>query len=258
MIFNRFKRMEVLIESFQHLTDPDWIIRNGGLYLILLILFIETGIIVGFFLPGDPLLFISGMIIASANEVQYPFSSQILNLPFWMTLFTVSTILGNFFGYWFGYKFKHIVNRKKDTWFLKRKHIQTAHDFYEKRGGFAIAIARFLPVVRTFAPIIAGTVEMNFRKFAFYNVMGAVAWVTSITSLGYVLGENPWVQKNIEFVLLGLVAVVTAPVLLKLLMKKNNKSTDLIHLNSDEINDKETESDSQESLELITETKENL
>ena len=212
--------MDFILESLQYLLDPDWIMKNGGLYLVLLILFIETGIIIGFFLPGDPLLFVSGMVIASAYETPYPFETQIFNLLFWMVLFTGSTILGNFFGYWFGYKFKHVVNRKEDTWFLKRKHIQTAHDFYEKRGGFAIAIARFLPIVRTFAPIIAGTVEMNFKKFAMYNVVGAIVWVVSITSLGYILGDIPWVKNNLEYILIGLVLVVTTPVIIKLMTKK--------------------------------------
>ena len=219
--------MDALLESLQYLLDPDWILKNGGLYLILLILFIETGVIIGFFLPGDPLLFISVMVIASAHETPYPFETQIFNLVFWMILFTTSTILGNFFGYWFGYKFKHIVNRKEDTWFLKRKHIQTAHDFYEKRGGFAIAIARFLPIVRTFAPIIAGTVEMNFKKFAMYNVIGAIVWVVSLTSLGYILGDIPWIKNNLEYILIGLVFLVTAPVIIKL-MTKNEKTNQTI------------------------------
>ncbi len=194
--------------------------RHGGLYLVLIILFIETGIIFGFFLPGDPLLFVSGMVLAAAGESTQLFETQIFNLLFWMLLFIISTIAGNFFGYWFGFKFKHIVNRTEDTWFLKRKHIRTAHDFYEKKGGFAIAIARFLPIVRTFAPIIAGTVEMDFKKFAYYNVVGAVIWVGSITTLGYVLGDIPWVQANLEYILLGLVLLVTAPVFLKLFFKK--------------------------------------
>lgn len=219
--------MDAILESLQYLLDPDWIMKNGGLYLILLILFIETGVIIGFFLPGDPLLFVSGMVIASATETPYPFETQIFNLVFWMLLFTTSTILGNFFGYWFGYKFKHVVKRKEDTWFLKRKHIQTAHDFYEKRGGFAIAIARFLPIVRTFAPIIAGTVEMNFKKFAMYNVIGAIVWVVSITSLGYILGDIPWVKNNLEYILIGLVLLVTAPVIIKL-MTKNEKTNQTI------------------------------
>jgi len=212
--------MDFILEFLHYLTDPDWIMRHGGLYLVLLILFIETGIIFGFFLPGDPLLFVSGMVLAAAGESTQLFETQLFNLLFWMLLFTVSTIAGNFFGYWFGFKFKHIVNRTDDTWFLKRKHIRTAHDFYEKKGGYAIAIARFLPIVRTFAPIIAGTVEMDFKKFAYYNVVGAIIWVGSITTLGYVLGDIPWVQANLEYILLGLVLLVTAPVILKLFIKK--------------------------------------
>lgn len=214
--------MDIVLNSFQHLLDADWIMKNGGLYLVLVILFIETGIIIGFFLPGDPLLFISGVIIASADEVHYPFANQFLNLPFWMLLFIGSTILGNFAGYWFGNKFKHVVERKEDTWFLKRKHIQTAHVFYKKRGGFTIAIARFLPIVRTFAPIIAGTVDMNFREFTFYNIVGAIVWVGSITSLGYVLGDNLWVIHNLGYIIIGLVLIVTAPVIVKLFVKKRN------------------------------------
>ncbi|HAV01670.1 MAG TPA: alkaline phosphatase [Chryseobacterium sp.] len=212
--------MDFILEFLHYLTDPDWIMRHGGLYLVLLILFIETGIIFGFFLPGDPLLFVSGMVLAAAGESTQLFETQLFNLLFWMLLFTVSTIAGNFFGYWFGFKFKHIVNRTDDTWFLKRKHIRTAHDFYEKKGGYAIAIARFLPIVRTFAPIIAGTVEMDFKKFAYYNVVGAIIWVGSITTLGYVLGDIPWVQANLEYILLDLVLLVTAPVILKLFIKK--------------------------------------
>lgn len=214
--------MEIVIESIQHLLDPDWIMKNGGLYLVLLILFIETGIIIGFFLPGDPLLFISGMVIASTNEIHYPFSESIFNLFFWMILFMTSTVLGNLFGYWFGNRFSHVVNREKDTWFLKRKHVNAAKDFYDKKGGFAIVIARFLPVVRTFAPIIAGTVKMDYKKFTYFNIFGAVLWVASLTSLGYILGNNNWVKSNLEYIILGIVLLVTAPVILKLIFNKKS------------------------------------
>ncbi|MBY5958210.1 VTT domain-containing protein [Membranicola marinus] len=215
--------MDILFDSFEHLLDPDWIMQNGGLYLVLLILFIETGVFFGFFLPGDPLLFVSGMLIASVDEA-YPFSLEILNLPYWLLLFMGSTIVGNFFGYWFGHKFTHFVNRKEDTWFLKQKHVQAANEFYDKRGGFAVAIARFLPIVRTFAPIVAGTVKMDFKNFTFYNVLGAVLWVGSITTLGYVLGETPWVLRNLEYIILGIILIVTLPVVLKLTLKKRIKA----------------------------------
>lgn len=210
--------MDILFESFQHLLDPDWIMQNGGLYLVLLVLFIETGVFFGFFLPGDPLLFISGMVIASADKA-YPFSSEFSNLLFWMLIFTVSAILGNFLGYWSGHKFASVFNRKEDTWFLKRKHMNAANEFYANKGGFAISIARFLPVVRTFAPIVAGTVKMDFKKFAFYNILGAVIWVGSLTSLGYILGDNIWVKRNLEFIIIGIILTVTLPVILKFVFK---------------------------------------
>lgn len=211
--------MEIIFESFQHLLDPDWIMHNGGLYLVLIILFIETGVFFGFFLPGDPLLFISGMVIASA-EGAYPFSTEVLNLPFWMVLFTASTIMGNFLGYWSGNKFSHVFNREEDTWFLKRKHMDAAKEFYASKGGFAISIARFLPIVRTFAPIVAGTVKMDYKTFTFYNILGAILWVVSLTGLGYLLGDNPWVKSNLEYIILGIVVLVTAPVIYRLIFKK--------------------------------------
>ncbi len=208
--------MELIFESFQHFLDPDWIMKNGGLYLVLIILFVETGVFFGFTLPGDPLLFISGMVIASVEESHYPFSSEYLNLPFWMVLFMISTILGNYFGYWFGNRFRFLIQGDKETWLIKRKHIRTATEFYEKRGGFTIAVARFLPIIRTFAPIIAGTVKMDMKKFTYYNILGAVLWVGSLVFLGYLLGDNAWVKANLEYIIIGIIVVVTAPVIFKL------------------------------------------
>lgn len=212
--------MEFFFESLKHILDPDWIMNNGGLYLVLLILFIETGIFIGFFLPGDPLLFVAGMVIASANDTPYPFDTDVMNLIFWMVLFSSATMLGYFVGYKFGEKFGHVLERKKDSLLFKKRYIDTAKEFYEKRGGFTVGISRFLPVVRTFAPIVAGMVKMGFRKFSFYNVLGALIWVVSITSLGYILGEHPWIQKNLEFVILGIVLLVTMPVILKIAFKR--------------------------------------
>lgn len=212
--------MEIIVESFQHLLDPDWIMNNGGLYLVLIILFIETGLFFGFFLPGDPLLFVSGMVIATATETPYPFDGSMLNLWFWMSLFILATVLGYYVGYWFGNRFGFALQRKQDNWFFKRKYIDSAHEFYQRKGGFAIAISRYLPIVRTFAPIIGGMVKMDFKKFSFYNILGAIIWVISITSLGYILGENTWVKNNLEFIIIGLVLVVTAPVLFQMVFKK--------------------------------------
>lgn len=196
--------------------------EQGGLYLILIILFIETGLFFGFFLPGDPLLFISGIIIANTTDVSYPFDVELLNLLFWGVLFIISTILGNFVGYWTGKKFGHrFTNKEKKSWLIKPKHIEGAQQFYKKRGGFAVLMARFVPIARTFIPIIGGIVGMNIRHFATYNVLGAILWVGTLTSLGYVLGENEWVKNNLEWTLLGIVLVVTAPVIVKMFVKKS-------------------------------------
>jgi membrane-associated protein len=209
--------VEVFLEFLNNLTNPDWIVANGGLYLLLFIVFAETGILIGFFLPGDPILFISGVIIANLSlGATHP----ILMLLYWMVLISVAAILGNFVGYWCGKYFGHRLLKMKDNWLFKKEYIYRAQEFYEKRGGGAIILARFLPVVRTFAPIVAGIVEMDIRKFSLYNILGAIIWVGTLVTLGYLLGENPWVQQNLEYVIMGIVVLATAPVLSKLFTKK--------------------------------------
>jgi len=217
--------MDVILESFEHLLDPNWIMSKGGLYLVLIILFIETGLFFGFFLPGDPLLFISGMIIANAGDGAIPFDNELYNLFFWGILFVISTILGNIVGYWSGNKFGYLFkgNKEGKRPLIKEKHIESAEEFYQKRGGFAILIARFLPVVRTFVPIVGGIVKMDFKRFMLFNILGAILWVVSITTAGFLLGENQWVQDNLEWTIFGIVAVVTLPVLFKMVFKKKPK-----------------------------------
>lgn len=221
MFFNS-KTIDI-IELLQNLIDPNWIMENGGLLLVLFIIFIETGLLIGFFLPGDPLLFITGVIIASATENQAPMGNSINNLIFWMTLISLAAILGNFTGYWIGKRFSSILLNKRDNWIFKQRHLKTAQHFYQEKGWLAIILARFLPVVRTFAPVIAGIVSMDFKKFTFYSVFGGVLWVGGLTSLGYLLGDNEWVKKNLEVVILSIVLLATSPVLFKLFF--NNKTS---------------------------------
>lgn len=216
--------MDAFLELLKQLIDPDWIVAHGGLFLIAFIIFAETGLFIGFFLPGDSLLFITGMIIAGAKNDPVPFDSHPLNLIFWILFLTVAAILGNMVGYWFGKKSGHLLFERKETWLFKKKHLQHAHDFYEKKGGIAIIAARFLPVVRTFAPIVAGVVEMNYKKFFFYNVIGAAAWVAGLTTLGFVLGENAWIKEHLEWIILALILVTTAPVIFKMFFSKKKTS----------------------------------
>ncbi len=218
--------MHSLLELFKSLTDPVWINNHGGLYIVMFIIFAETGLFVGFFLPGDSLLFITGMIIANLN---LPLSGDIGNLAYWLTLISAAGILGNMVGYWFGKKSGPLLFERKDTFLFKRKHLVQAKEFYDKRGGTAIILARFLPIVRTFAPIVAGIVSMNYKKFMSNNIIGCVAWVVSMTMAGYLLGENVWVKNNLEKIVVIIIFITTAPVLFKMFVSRRKpKPTDKI------------------------------
>jgi membrane-associated protein len=189
----------------------------GGLYLVALIIFAETGLFVGFFLPGDSLLFVTGLMIANSLD---PTDNNLVNLVFWISLISFAGIVGNSVGYWFGKKTGPYLFERKDTMLFKRKHLMQAKEFYEKRGGGAIIFARFLPIVRTFAPIVAGVVKMERKSFFFYNVVGSIAWVGSMILAGYFLGENEWVKHNFEKVVIGIILVTTGPVLFKMIFGK--------------------------------------
>jgi len=213
--------MHEILAALKQMMDADvmsaWVMAHGGLYLVALIIFAETGLFVGFFLPGDSLLFITGLIIATSPA---PFANDVANLIFWMSLLSVAGIIGNMVGYWFGRRTGPLLFERRDTWLFKKKHLFQARDFYEKRGGAAIILARFLPVVRTFAPIVAGVVAMDRKKFFVYNVIGCIAWIVSMTLLGYFLGTNEWVKHNLEKIVIGLILVTTGPVLFKMIFGK--------------------------------------
>jgi membrane-associated protein len=212
--------MQTIIDFFSNLTDPDWIMRYGGLYIVLLIVFIESGLFFGFFLPGDSLLFIAGIIIANTLS---SFVLPVLNLLYWITLIATAGILGNYVGYWFGKKSDRLLFRK-DNWLFKRQYLEQAKVLYDKKGGGAILLARFLPIIRTFAPIVAGMVKMNAAKFSFYNILGSILWSCSIVSAGFLLGENVWVKENLEKIIIGIVLLTTGPVLVKLLIGRKKRS----------------------------------
>jgi membrane-associated protein len=213
--------MHSILELIKNLTDPDWIKGHGGLYVVMFIIFAETGLFVGFFLPGDSLLFITGMIIANSKSAGVP------DLLYWLLLISSAGVIGNMVGYWFGKKSGPLLFERRDTWLFKRKHLHQAKEFYDRRGGSAIILARFLPIVRTFAPIVAGIVKMDRKKFISFNIIGSVAWVVSMTIAGYLLGENVWVKNNLEKIVIIIIFITTAPVLFKMFFgRKQAKTTD--------------------------------
>jgi len=213
--------MHDLLELFRELTKEGWIVAHGGLYIVMFIIFAETGLFVGFFLPGDSLLFVSGMLIAKSHT---PFANPYLDLIYWVILLAFAAIAGNLLGFWFGRKSGHLWFEKRDTWIFKKRHLVQAHEFYEKRGVMAIILGRFLPIVRTFAPLVAGIVDMDRKKFISYSILGALAWVTSMTLAGFLLGKNEWVEKNIDIIVVLIIVITTGPVLFKMIFgrKKTN------------------------------------
>lgn len=195
--------MEVISDFFSKLGNLEDLIKWGGLTVLIIIVFAETGLLVGFFLPGDSLLITAGLLAA-----QEFLDIRILNVSL-----IVAAIAGDQVGYLFGKKTgPKLFNREKSLLFNK-DHLIKAKDFYEKYGGRAIIYARFVPFARTFAPIVAGIGNMNYRKFISFNIFGGIFWVLSMTLLGYFFGNIPFVKKNFEYVIVGVIILSLLPVI---------------------------------------------
>ena len=212
--------------TWKDLITPMFYIINGGLWLMLLIIFAETGLFIGFFFPGDSLLFVAGIFSDKLAASVFDTGNVYLNLLLIIALTTAAGILGNTTGYIFGKSIGKTMFQWKDNILFKKKYLYQAQDFYDKHGGGAIVFARFVPIVRTFAPIVAGIVEMDKRKFAFYNIMGCILWVASMILGGHFLQQ--WILKqfnfdlkqHLEIIVIGIVLVTTAPVIIKLVFGK--------------------------------------
>jgi membrane-associated protein len=226
--------MELLEITFKDLLNPEFYIVNGGLWLFLFIVFAETGLFAGFFLPGDSLLFVAGIY---SNELinkglGINVNSDFLHLTILTVLVIVAGVIGNGVGYWFGRKSGPTLYSRKDSFFFKKKYLQQAHDFYEKNGASTIVIARFLPIIRTFAPIVAGIVGMEKKKFMYYNIVGCVAWAFTMLFAGHYLYKiildkfNFNLKDHLEIIVLGIVLVTTAPVIYKLFFAKKKPVQD--------------------------------
>jgi membrane-associated protein len=185
--------------------DPEKIIRNGGLPLLTLIVFAESGLLVGFFLPGDSLLFIAGFLSSNAGGNVLP------ALPFVLLCTFLAAVIGDQVGYMFGRKVGPALFARPDSRIFKQKYVTKAHGFMERYGAKTIVMARFVPIVRTFAPIVAGVGQMKYRTFVTFNVVGGLLWAVGVTTLGFFLGEIDVVEQNIEIALVAIVAVSLAP-----------------------------------------------
>lgn len=206
--------MYELWDYLQQLINPEWLLREGGFYLVLFVVFAETGLFFGFFLPGDYLLFLAGMFVATGklDASIYALVSGLI----------AAAVLGNFVGYWFGKKTGPVLYLRKDSLFFKKRYIRAAEEYYDKQGAFALIIGRFIPIVRTFAPIVAGVIGVNSRKFAFYNISGAILWVSSLTLLGFFLGRRfeKQIDEYLLYIIIGFIVVTAIPLVWTFLKRR--------------------------------------
>ncbi|MEU4892463.1 VTT domain-containing protein [Streptomyces sp. NPDC044780] len=189
--------------------DPDYLIETFGLLGVLAIVFAESGLLIGFFLPGDSLLFTTGLLV----------TTDVIKQELWLVCVAVAVaaILGDQAGYLFGRKVGPTLFRRPDSKLFKQENVEKAHEFFEKHGPKSLILARFVPIVRTFTPIIAGVSRMNYRSFIIFNVIGGVLWGTGVTLLGSALGKIDFVHQHIEMMLIAIVLLSVIPIVIEYL-----------------------------------------
>ncbi len=198
--------MDGIVEFFQYILNSEEIIRTGGLIVITLIVFAENGLFFAFFLPGDYLVFLAGVFCGTRT----------LDVPIGTLLFSMisAAILGSLIGYLFGRFFGDNLENRRESFFFKKKNIETTRKYFDKYGSRTLIISRFLPIVRTFAPILAGLVRMPWPSFMTYNVVGGCIWILLLTGGGYLFGERfPWIVDYVQYVILFFLAITTFTVI---------------------------------------------
>ncbi|WP_328653105.1 VTT domain-containing protein [Micromonospora sp. NBC_00330] len=193
--------------------DPEWLISTFGLIGILAIIFAESGLLIGFFLPGDSLLFTAGLLVADGHY---------LHQALWLLclLVAVAAIAGDQVGYLFGKRIGPSLFRRPNSRLFKQENVHRANDFFDRHGARSVVLARFVPIVRTFTPIIAGVSRMHYRTFLIYNIIGGTLWGVGVTVLGYFLGQIAFVKANIEIILISIVVVSVLPIGIQLLRSR--------------------------------------
>jgi membrane-associated protein len=208
--------MEGLIEFLKQLVNPESIIRYGGIYLLLFVVFAETGLFVGFFLPGDSLLFTAGLLCSTGFLHIHP--------VLLVTLIIMAAVAGNMVGYIFGKKVGPMLFKRKSGLLFRQEHLIMANEFYKKHGKKTIVLSRFFPIVRTFAPIVAGIVKLEYHKFVIYSIVGAIFWVNILVLTGYFLGEYiPQTKEYLGYIVIFLIVITTIPFAINSIKKKLRK-----------------------------------
>jgi len=213
-----------ILQSLLKIFDPELLISHGGLLIVFLLVYASTGLFFCFFIPTGVILFTAGIYTAS-GELQ-------LNIFVVCSLLILAAILGNLTGYWFGWKTGPLLYSRKDSRFFKKRHLTTAETFYNKYGWLALTVGLYLPVIRTFASIVAGIVRLKFRRFIFLTVTGSVVWILSFVLAGYYIGSRPFLKPWLNYIVIGFILVVTMPLIVWMIrelrkMRKENKEKGL-------------------------------
>jgi membrane-associated protein len=216
--------VELIRDFFGKLGDLKELLTWGGYPVLMIIIFAETGLLIGFFLPGDSLLVTTGVLI-NAGLINPLGVSNFTNLLVMNVVLGTMAIIGDAVGFWIGYKTGPKIFTREQSFFFRKDHLIETQKFYEKHGGKTIVLARFMPFARTFAPVVAGVGQMNYRRFAMFNVFGAVAWVVSMTFLGYFLGKI-FNAKQIERVVYLIIIVSVMPIVIAAVKRKLAKKSD--------------------------------
>ncbi|HEX6888163.1 MAG TPA: VTT domain-containing protein [Candidatus Nanopelagicales bacterium] len=211
MILSTLAALPTALATGLPALGPDWLdpqnldrFGSAAFWIAMAIIFAECGLLIGFFLPGDSLLFMVGLFVASG----------VIGLPLWLAclLLTVAAVAGNLTGYWIGYRAGPSLFNRPDSRFFKQEYVDKTHAFFDRYGARAIVLARFVPIVRTFITAMAGVGRMNLRTYVIYSTVGAVLWATGVTLAGYFLGNIPFVKDHIELMLIGIVALSVIPI----------------------------------------------
>jgi membrane-associated protein len=219
--------MEWILDFWHLISTPEGLqhlILWGGIPVMALIVFAETGLLVGFFLPGDSLLFIAGFVASPTGQKVLGIEGKgIMPVGWLIVILSAAAIIGDTVGYWIGFKAGPPIFNRPQSRFFRRDHLLAAHAFYEKHGGKTIVLARFMPFVRTFAPVVAGAASMTYRHFVAFNVFGGIGWVTSMTLIGYFLGRIAWIQHNLEKAVIIVILLSISPMVIHFLLERRRK-----------------------------------
>ncbi|MEI9945143.1 MAG: VTT domain-containing protein [Chitinophagaceae bacterium] len=212
-------------KSFLFIFDPESLLRYGGLLIAFLLIYGTTGIFFCFFIPSGAVLFTAGLLTATGG-LHY-------NIITVCTILILASIAGNLTGYWFGRKAGPLLYKKEDSKFFRRQHLKTAETFYKKYGGLALTVGLYLPIIRTFASIVAGMIKVDFRRFLLLTSAGSIVWVSSFVLAGYFIGSMPFLKKWLPYIIIGFVLVVTVPLLIRVISEfrkasKKNKDENLL------------------------------